>query len=72
MKPRRHDLLDFHPAAVVGSFFGGDPYEVSAADARPDETAAEGRRGSRIAAKLRLRRERAASWARAQSGHLPS
>ena len=72
MKPRRHDLLDFHPAAVVGSLFGGDPYiGPSPVDAEPDTTAPEPRALGRLAAKLRRRRERAASWAHAQSGQLP-
>jgi hypothetical protein len=71
MKPRRHDMLDFHPAAVVGSFLGGDPYEASPVDAEPDTTAAEPRARGHLAARLRRRRERAATWARAQSGRLP-
>jgi hypothetical protein len=71
MKPRRHDMLDFHPAAVVGSFVGGDPYEVSPVDAEPDATATEPRALGRLASRLRRRRERAASWARAQNGRLP-
>ncbi len=72
MKPRRHDLLDFHPAAVVGSFLGGDPYVgPSPVDAEPDTTAPKPRPLGRLAAKLHRRRERAASWARAQSGRLP-
>lgn len=66
-------MLDYHPAAVVGSFFGGDPYiEASPVDAEPDTTAPEPRALDRLSAKLRRRRERAASWARAQSGRLPS
>jgi hypothetical protein len=72
MKPRRHDMLDFHPAAVVGSFLGGDPYEASPVDAKPDLTAPEPGSLGRLAARMRHRRERAASWARAQSGRLPS
>jgi hypothetical protein len=73
MKPRRHDMLDFHPAAVVGSLLGGDPYaEASPVDAEPDTTTPEPRALGRLAARLRRRRERAASWARAQSGRLPS
>jgi hypothetical protein len=72
MKPRRHDMLDFHPAGLVGSLLGGDPYTVSPVDAEPDTTAPEPRALGRLSAKLRRRRERAASWARAQSGRLPS
>jgi hypothetical protein len=73
MKPRRHDMLDFHPAAVVGSLLGGDPYaEASPVDAEPDTTTPEPRALGRLVARLRRRRERAASWARAQSGRLPS
>jgi len=71
MKPRRHDLLDFHPAAVVGSFLGGDPYEASPVDAKPDAAIPERRALGRFAARLRRRRERAASWAKAQGGQLP-
>ena len=71
MKPRRHDLLDLHPAAVVGSLFGGDRYEVSPVDAKPDAAVRERGAGSKLAARLRRRRERATAWARAQSGHLP-
>jgi hypothetical protein len=72
MKPRRHTMLDFHPAAVVGSLVGGDPYEASAVDAEPDTAAPEPRALARLAARLRRPRERAASWARAQTGRLPS
>jgi hypothetical protein len=71
MKPRRHDMLDFHPAAVIGSFMGGDPYEASPVDAEPDMIAPEPRKLGRLTARLRRRRERAASWAKAQSGNLP-
>ena len=31
-------MLDFHPAGIVGSLVGGDPYEVSPVDAEPDMT----------------------------------
>jgi hypothetical protein len=72
MKPRRHDMLDFHPAGLVGSLVGGDPYEASRVDAEPDTTVREPRAFGRLAARLRRRRERAASWARAQSGRLPT
>jgi hypothetical protein len=57
MKPRRHDMLDFHPAAVVGSLLGGDPYaEASPVDAEPDTTTPEPRALGRLAARLRRRR----------------
>ena len=72
MKPRRHDMLDFHPAGIVGSLLGGDQYAVSPVDAEPDRVAAEPPAVGRLSAKLRRRRERAASWARAQSGRLPT
>jgi hypothetical protein len=72
MKPRRHDMLDLHPAAFVGSLLGGDPYEVSPVDAEPDATAPEPHARGRLAARLHRRRERAVSWARAQSGRLPT
>jgi hypothetical protein len=72
MKPRRHTMLDLHPAAFFGSLVGGDPQEVSPVDAEPDTTAYEPRALERLGARLRRRRERAASWARAQSGRLPS
>jgi hypothetical protein len=72
MKPRRHNMLDLHPAAFVGSLLGGDPYEASPVDAEPDTAAPEPRALARFAATLRRRRERAASWARAQSGRLPT
>jgi hypothetical protein len=71
MKPRRHTMLDLHPAAFLGSFVGGDPQDVSPVDAEPDTTVPEPRALGRLTAKLRRRRERAASWARAQSGDLP-
>jgi hypothetical protein len=71
MKPRRHDMLDFHPAAFFGSFTGGDPYEASPVDAEAETAAPEPRALGRLAARLRRRRKRAASWARAQSGRLP-
>jgi hypothetical protein len=71
MKPRRHDMLDFHPAAVVGSFLGGDPYEASPVDAEPDPVADRPKARLGLTARLRRRRERAATWARAQSGRLP-
>jgi protein-L-isoaspartate O-methyltransferase len=72
MKPRRHDMLDLHPAAFVGALLGGDPYEASAVDAEPDTTASERRALGRLTGRLRRRRERAVSWARAQSGRLPT
>jgi hypothetical protein len=71
MKPRRHTMLDLHPAAFTGSFVGGDPQEASPVDAEPDTTAPEPGRLERVTSRLRRRRERAASWAKAQSGRLP-
>jgi hypothetical protein len=71
MKPRRHTVLDLHPAAFLGSFVGGDLQDVSPVDAEPDTTVHEPRTLERLGARLRRRRERAASWARAQSGRLP-
>jgi hypothetical protein len=71
MKPRRHTMLDLHPAAFLGSFVGGDPQEASPVDAEPDTSAPEPRALGRLGALLRRRRERAASWAKAQSGRLP-
>jgi hypothetical protein len=71
MKPRRHNMLDFHPASVVGSLMGGDPYEGPATtDARPEVVSSEPSAFGRVSAALRRRRERAASWARAQTGRV--
>jgi hypothetical protein len=64
-------MLDLHPAAFIGSLVGGDPQEASPVDAEPETTVPEPRPFERLAARLRRRRERAASWARAQSGRLP-
>ena len=70
MKPRRHSMLDLHPAAFIGSLVGGDPQEASPVDAEPDTTVPEPPVLGRFSARLRRRRERAAYWARAQSGRL--
>jgi hypothetical protein len=64
-------MLDLHPAAFLGSSVGGDPYEASPVDAEPDTTVPAPRGLGRLGARLRRRRERAASWAKAQSGRLP-
>ena len=64
-------MLDLHPAAFIGSLVGGDPQEASPVDAEPDTTVPERRVLGRFATRFRRRRERAASWAKAQSGRLP-